>query len=537
VGGRRWLAIGQVEEEAAVKDERGGPRRLGARQPIAHGLLVSSLVLVPAVAAQRFDDMPMADAPEVDQEPTGALRGQVAAEAGAAVPGATVEFRPRAGGAARVVETDSAGRFLLGFLPGGDGDLRVEKPGFRASQGPLAIPPGGVNLKIELEVDPGPLVAAWLEQGRADLAAGRTEAARAQFERALTILPDDASGEVVRALARTYFVEGRIDEAALALEGGLVNAPGDGVSRKLLVALLDSAGRRSEGEAWLAALDRDGQRVAVSRLPERPRLDLAQRPTGRFRAVISEAGPLSDAASLTSRLGAGLGSSDPWSPARESFEIYVPDQAHRPAAGYGAVVWISPNPLGVIPDRGLLETLDRRGLIWIGANDSGNQRPTSDRVRLALAAAGALQRAYPVDARRLWAAGYSGGGRVASALIFKFAEVFAGGIFYMGANFYEPVPDRRKPLASWSPAFEPPPAAVRLRLERASRLVLVTAEFDFNRFETRAIFTALKKRGFRHASYLEIPGVGHFHGVHAQPLSEALARLDQDTDPRGHGSP
>jgi pimeloyl-ACP methyl ester carboxylesterase len=210
--------------------------------------------------------------------------------------------------------------------------------------------------------------------------------------------------------------------------------------------------------------------------------------------------------------------------------VYVPETRAPPVKGYGVVVWISPNPLGVIPDREIVPELEARGLIWIGANESGNQRPTLDRLRLALDGADAVSRFYPVDGQRVWVAGYSGGGRIASALVFHFPDVFSGALLYMGCNFYEPLASRQKPGLFWPPAFAPPTSSRQKKIERQSRVVLATAEFDFNRFQTRATRDAMKQRGFEHVLYLEVPAVGHFFGFQASPAREALAYLDGAAD-------
>jgi hypothetical protein len=466
---------------------------------------------------------------ELEGPSFGTVRGRIVDEAGAPVAKAMVQVVGAGPAAGNKTKTDSAGKFVLPRLPAGPVELQVKAEGLATGTARFNVDDGAdTALEMTLAIDEPARIQDWLVEGNRSLEQGDTEHARERFEQALTVVFGTGSAEIARAVARTYYLEGRLDDAARTLQRALFSAPQDEETRQLYLALLEGQGRRAEAEGWLAEFDRGQGRAALAGLDERPLLDLSGRPTGRFQTTLKASSPLSKASLISQRLGRYAGSSDTWDPSRATFEVYVP-AADAPAGGYGVVVWISPTPLGAVTDREILPELDRRGLIWIGANQSGNDRPVIDRLRLALDAATAVASAYPVDAGRVWAAGYSGGARMASALAFHFSEVFRGALVYMGSDYYQTMPDPHQPGISWPAQFDPPAPEILARLKSECRLTLVTGEYDFNRFQTRVNFAAMQKEGFRRVRYFELPDIGHYYGLRAYAFAQALALLEGET--------
>ena len=66
-----------------------------------------------------------------------------------------------------------------------------------------------------------------------------------------------------------------------------------------------------------------------------------------------------------------------------TFELFVPDRASNSAPGL--LVYISPKPGAKMPPA-WAEVLNNANLVWVGANDSGNEVHVQRRVALALAA-------------------------------------------------------------------------------------------------------------------------------------------------------
>jgi dienelactone hydrolase len=164
-------------------------------------------------------------------------------------------------------------------------------------------------------------------------------------------------------------------------------------------------------------------------------------------------------------------------------------------------------------------------VIWVGANGAGNPRAKWDRIGLALDAVHNVSRLYNIDPERIVIAGYSGGGRTASAAVMLFPEVFRGVICWFGVDYFRPVPVSYKPGHSWPAAFPEPAKKDRRVLEQEVRFALVTGERDFNRAETSAVSSEMAKDGFTGVTYLEIPGADHYHGLDPEWFGRALQHV------------
>src|SRR4051812_11429768 len=147
------------------------------------------------------------------------------------------------------------------------------------------------------------------------------------------------------------------------------------------------------------------------------------------------------------------------------WKLFAPRQSQVP----GVLVFVSARDLGDPPPE-WIPLLENQNLIWIAARDFGNGKPTAQRALAALMGLAYVQRGYKVDHQRLYVAGMSGGGRVASKVITKFPRLFTGAIYIVGADFWE---------ASEAPLT---PEITR------NRYVFITGANDFNRREMMAVF-------------------------------------------------
>jgi dienelactone hydrolase len=391
------------------------------------------------------------------------------------------------------------------------------------------------------------------------------------------VLSDRERAEVLEAVARASFQARDRAGAERALRAALLlvpAAPDDPLAerlRLLFTVLLEGTGRDEEARGFLARLEREPEAVrrehaaelaglllpgqapaeptatvqpdaaaedAQPAIPDRPVLPPEPHRRGHYRTAFAAGArsPLSDPEVVLGRYGGGPEAVREIDPAmgrydlsEETFEVYVPS-AYRPAerggSGWGLVVWVSPTSSGGIEDAARQAVLGEERLLWVGANGAGNPRFTWNRVGLALDAAHAMAALYDLDPERIYAAGYSGGGRIASALGMLFPEVFRGALSLFGASFYRPVPVPDRPGSSWPPPF-PEPAADGLRtLRQEGRFVLVTGERDFNRAQTRATARVMEEEGFRGVTYLEIPGASHYDFPGVADLRRALQALD-----------
>lgn len=150
--------------------------------------------------------------------------------------------------------------------------------------------------------------------------------------------------------------------------------------------------------------------------------------TGSFRVDETLAGIVGEEAA--NRVASLIAPDEPL-----SWEMYVPER-YDPDAPPGLMVYISPTSFGDIP-RDWNTVMDDYNLIWIGANRSGNPNPVGRRVILAQIAPTLVRRNYVVNKERIYISGFSGGGRTASMVAAENADLFRGGIFNCGANFWD----------------------------------------------------------------------------------------------------
>lgn len=172
-----------------------------------------------------------------------------------------------------------------------------------------------------------------------------------------------------------------------------------------------------------------------------------------------------------------------------SWQLYVPDN-YDATMPPGVVVYVSPQPKGGQP-RAWDKVLDDKNLIWIGANNAGNRVALGKRMFLAMLAPRVLARFYTLDATRIYVAGFSGGGKTASRVSSARPELFRGGIYIGGAEF-------------WS--NEAPP---KLDIIRQNYHVFLTGSNDFNELLTRRVYASYKGAGIEHSELIVVKRMGH----------------------------
>jgi len=494
----------------------------------------------------------------------GRANGVVVDEDGEPIEGArvTLSWPDGPGEGPEPTNTNRRGKWAILGLAAGRWNLTIEAAGYIASTGwvDVVIGPGQL-LRVQLrhleEVSPissgggiPSTIIDWLEKGNSLLAQGRYADARAEYQKALGVLPPDQHPEVLRVMARAYYLEEQPDQAVETLKQALLIAPDDGESRQLLVALLEGMNRGAEARTWLSRLDAEGPESLEAELiaevdaeppdgstsePEvepPPTLPPIPGRVGRFRTAFTERSPLSDIQVFLERYQHEFEEIAQVDPARgaydlaaESFEVYVPE-SYRPQTPWGLFVWISPGPFGGLGKPENLQVLEEKLLIWIGANNAGNNRFGWDRVGLALDAAHAMTKLYTIDDERVYVAGYSGGGRVASGMAVLYPEVFQGGFFFYGCDYFRKITVPDKPGAHWPPGFAPPSRSVLKLVRERNRYVLLTGELDFNRPQTGVYHRQFLNDRFQHVTYFEIPQANHYDGVRGEWFAKGIDALD-----------
>ncbi len=461
------------------------------------------------------------------------------------------------------VTTSRRGRFVVPRLVPGEWTVQIEAEGYVVSEGRVLVQlddnqPLRVVLRPLSEVSPSfaetpGSVQGWIQRGNSLLQQGHPAAARAEYEKTLNVLPPASQPEILRAIARTHIEEQQHDAAVEILKRALVFDPRDADSRRFFSLLLEAMQRPEDATSWLARLDDEGADVlraevdlpppARGGIPLRLQDDIeALAPEagrrGRYRVRFGRPSPLSALQIIEERYGYDhqqVLEVDPaagtYDLADESFEVFVPEEDGgdgrsdgTASTGFGLMVWVSPTQHGR-PYPHLLETLRRHRVIWVGANSAGNPRAGWDRMALALDAAHNMQQLYHIDPRRIYVGGYSGGGRISTGLSLHFPEVFQGGFFVYGCDYYRDVDAPDKPGMVWPAAFEPPTKEVLKLIKKRNRYVFLTGELDFNRLQTRTNERLYREDGFRHTTYFEIPGAHHYSGVPSEWLDRALSFL------------
>jgi len=207
---------------------------------------------------------------------------------------------------------------------------------------------------------------------------------------------------------------------------------------------------------------------------------------------------------------------------KESYECLLP-AGWDGKSPLGLFIWIHSGDSPQIPKE-WEQILTKHQLVFIGANRSGNPRNVFDRIRLAVDANHNVRQQLPIDGRRVYVSGFSGGSRVASMLGVAWGEMFSGTICCMGVNFYTDVaaPDGKVYGLSYLPDEELLPL-----VKKSCRFALITGEKDFNRANTLGAFeNGFEKEGFAHARVFEVPGHGHSPPP-ADWLDQALSFVDE----------
>src|SRR5258708_4715073 len=150
--------------------------------------------------------------------------------------------------------------------------------------------------------------------------------------------------------------------------------------------------------------------------------------------------------------------------AQERFTVYAPSRLTTRGEG----LWGCRPPWenAMLP-RGWASALDRRGVIFVSAANSGNEANILDRRDpLALLAAHNIMQRFRVDPQRIYIGGFSGGSRVALRLALGFPDVFRGAFLNAGSD---PIGDAQTPL---------PPPELFSRFQEMTRIVYITGQND-----------------------------------------------------------
>jgi hypothetical protein len=236
--------------------------------------------------------------------------------------------------------------------------------------------------------------------------------------------------------------------------------------------------------------------------------------TGKFDLQFQVSPPYSSAGEISRRIS-NLVRGTAYTLAKERFESIVPESFTNNLS-WGLLVWVSPGEQASIPDD-WEAVLAKHKLLFVSPRHAGNDRGAIERMRLALDASYNMRLRYRVSPKRIYVAGFSGGGRIASILGVAYSDVFTGTIAVCGVNFYMDIPAGGDQF--WKADYKTQGNHLTTA-KGTGRFVLVTGDNDVNRPNTAAVYEhGFKQYGFLNVRYLQVPGMRH-----AIPSGDYLGR-------------
>ncbi len=190
-----------------------------------------------------------------------------------------------------------------------------------------------------------------------------------------------------------------------------------------------------------------------------------------------------------------------------SWEVHVPE-AYSAESPPGIVVYVSPSQSGT-PPRGWPSVMGEHNLIWISANNSGNRVFVPRRVLQAVLALNVILQEYALDESRVYVAGFSGGGKVASMIATDYADTFDGGFFICGVEFWDVDEPRH------------------FKTIKSNRFVFLTGERDQALEPTKRVYRKYRDAGVPHIQLVVVRDMGHDNPPRRE-ISKAIEFLDGD---------
>ena len=211
---------------------------------------------------------------------------------------------------------------------------------------------------------------------------------------------------------------------------------------------------------------------------------------------------------------------------QEKFYISVP-RNYTGNQPFGLLVFISPSDQCIAVPPGWETVLQEKKLIFVAPQKAGNNQSISRRAGLAVLVAVKLQEMARIDTNRIYAAGLSGGARMASYVSFLRPNLFSGVFAVCGVNFARQVPRVKATQNDQYGYFSIDEKLVNEAKKRV-KFVLVTGSKDFRYGNILDIYTG----GFQKDGYIvkliDVPGMEHTI-CSPKALSDGISFLDKKT--------
>ncbi len=195
----------------------------------------------------------------------GRVDGWVKDPKGQPIAGAKIEFRRESGGGTSTTSNKKGYWAILGLI-GGPWNVDISAPGYETRKITVNVTEAGRIPPLEIELEPSVQAApaappetggnkeilAAVEQGNKLLAEKKFAEARAQYEKALVAVPDNAA--LLKGIAQTYHGEGNKEKTIETLKKVMEIDPNDTNNRTLLASMLLENGQLDEGKRILENL-------------------------------------------------------------------------------------------------------------------------------------------------------------------------------------------------------------------------------------------------------------------------------------------
>ncbi|HYK41258.1 MAG TPA: tetratricopeptide repeat protein [Thermoanaerobaculia bacterium] len=206
-----------------------------------------------------------AELPAQDWRGKARVDGWVKDKSGKPVAGATVTLaRPKGGGTS--IQANDKGYWAILGLANGPWNIDVSAKGFETRKVTVQLSEGTRIPPMEILLEPAAAPAAGaaapnqaaaemkaaVEEGNRLLTEKKYAEARAQYEKALTAIPDNAA--LLKGIAQTYHGENNRAKAIETLRKVQQLDPGDNDNRMLLASMLLEDGKLDEGQQLLEGL-------------------------------------------------------------------------------------------------------------------------------------------------------------------------------------------------------------------------------------------------------------------------------------------
>ncbi|MFA6044486.1 MAG: hypothetical protein WC718_05840 [Phycisphaerales bacterium] len=206
----------------------------------------------------------------------------------------------------------------------------------------------------------------------------------------------------------------------------------------------------------------------------------------------------------------------------EDYFLRLP-KGHDPRHASGLIVWVDAREKTDL-DAKLFDACDALGFVLIGADNTGNGRPTAERYQMALDCVAIADRAFLIDPARVYLAGISGGGVISTHMWGCFPDVFHGAVPMAALGSYRDVP--AGPGKVWKGNYQKPSDQIRLKLLKKSRIAVITGDLDFNHEPITGAAKLMEADGFP-IKVWDIPGL-HHEIAPAPVFVEALSWVDEN---------